>query len=429
MNYDLPYGDAFVNLDLPEKQVLFIGEGNTIPAITNMKTALLHSLENPIGTLPLRELVKGKMKVLILVEDITRHTPLAVMLPIIVDYLNAHGVQDECIQFLTAPGTHRIMTGSEMSYKYGNEIMKRFNVMQHDAANTADLKDIGVVTAANYQIPIQINRHVLQSDFLMGIGSIVPHADVGYSGGAKIVQPGVCGFTTTSATHITSGLCKDIPLGMKHGNQCRMGMEKVAEKVGLSFIINAVENNKGEVAGIFSGHFVKAHREGVELSEKSFKVPIPKRADIVIVSSSPADIDYWQGGKGAICAYFAVKQNGIVIFAAPCYEGLVAGYHPKLREWLSTPLDNILHALRTCDPKDTEADIVSAVVAVTNCRVVNRASVFVISEGLTEQDCQALHYTRFASVQSALDKALHMKPNATIGIIPKGATALPMVCN
>lgn len=429
MRYSIPYGGQHVEFELPEGSVLFEGRMADLPAV-DLERAVAEALDAPIGTAPLKELIRGKRKIVFLVEDATRDTPLARIVPVITDYLAQSGIPDDAIRFLTAPGTHRIMTSQEIEDKLGSETVRRFKILQHDATVPEDMTDLGTVNvksaAGGYAIPVRVNRHAIEADFLIGLGNIVPHSDAGFSGGAKILQPGVCDCATTSATHAAAGFCPDIPLGMVDGNPCREGIEAVAHKVGLSFILNVVKNSKNEVIGVFAGDFIEAHRAGAALSRQSFKVDIPAPADIVVVSSSPADLDYWQAEKGLISAYFAVKQGGIVVFVAPCFEGL-AHNHPRFREWLSLPLDEVLKRLRAASPEDTDADMVSAVLAVCNCRARDKARIFFVGEGLTKEDLDALGYVPFASVQEAIDAALFQKNNATVGILPKGGISLPII--
>ncbi len=425
MRYEIPYGDKKLFFDAPESSVTFKGEMTLIPPLADLKNEIISALESPIGTPPLKELARGKKNIVFLVEDNTRSTPLDVILPIITNYLNENGIPDGAMSFLTAPGTHRLMTDSEILEKLGTDTVSRFKVVQHDANASEDIEDIGTVLAGDYSIPAHVNRYALEADLLVGIGNIVPHCDAGYAGGAKILQPGVCDFVTTSATHAAAGFCPDIPLGMADGNPCREGIEEVARLAGLAFILNTVKNYEGDVIGIFAGDFVKAHREGVKLAEKSFSISVPEPADIVIVSSFPSDMDYWQATKGVSCAYFAVKEGGIMIFAAPCAEGL-AHNHPRFREWLSLPLDEVLGRLRASSPEDVDADMVSAVLSVCNCRARNKARIFSVTEGLTDEDIAAMQYTPFPTVQAALDEAMRLMPDATIGIIPQGGISLPI---
>lgn len=138
--------------------------------------------------------------------------------------------------------------------------------------------------------------------------------------------------------------------------------------VNLAFIVNVVKNCSGDICGVFAGDCVQAHRAGVAMAEESFKILVGEGADIVIVSSHPADLDYWQAIKGVTAAYFAVKKGEIIVFVAPCREGLATN-HPRFREWLSLPLDEVLSRLKASSPYDVEADMVSAVLSVCNCRV------------------------------------------------------------
>ncbi len=426
MRYSIPCGKETVFFDLPGERVLFTGEPENLPEVDDLEAAIRHALENPLGTPPLRELARGKKNVVLLVEDATRSTPLAEIVPVIVACLGEAGVKDESISFLTAPGTHRVMTEKEIEEKLGPSIVERFLIRQHDAAKPGDMVDLGSVAAGGYVIPVHVNRNALEADLLIGLGSIVPHSDAGFSGGAKILQPGVCDFATTSATHAAAGFCPDIPLGVIEGNPCRAGMEEVARMANLEFILNVVQNCSGKVAGVFAGDCVEAHRAGAVMSRRSFSVPIREQADIVVVSSSPADLDFWQAEKGVTSAYFAVKKGGIIIFAAPCYEGL-AHNHPRFREWLALSLEETLARLRKCVPEDRDADVISGVLAVCNCRVRDRARIFSVSPGLSEEDLKALHYIPFPTVQEALDQAFRQIPGASAGILPKGGISLPVL--
>ncbi|MDR3122283.1 MAG: nickel-dependent lactate racemase [Treponema sp.] len=427
VRFTIPWAGSSLAFEAPGRSVIFTGEMRVLPPAASLEEAVLQALDKPIGTPPLGELVKAPgLRILFLVEDATRNTPLDRILPLVTGYLNKQGVPDRNMTFLTAPGTHRIMTEGEIMDKLGKEIVGRFKIYQHDATAVSELADLGKVMAGDYPVPVQINRRVLDAGFLFGLGNIVPHSDAGYSGGAKILQPGVCGFATTAATHAAAGFCPDIPLGMKENNPCRMGMEAVAAQAGLSFILNTVKNCEGAVCGVFAGDFIRAHRAGVDMAEQAFKVKVPELADIVIVSSYPADLDFWQAGKGVTAAYFAVKPGGIIIFVSPCTEGL-ASNHPRFREWLARPLKKVLEDLRRYSPADENADLISGVLAVCNCRARERADIYAVTQGLSQEDLAALGYRPFPNVQAALDEALRRKPGATIGILPQGGISLPVL--
>ncbi len=424
MLLNIPFGQTMQEFEVPEGSILFTGSSKKVPPIGDLEKGMIEQLDHPTGSPPLREMASGKNNIVILIEDNTRNTPLTRLLPILISYLGDNGIQDDQISFLTAPGTHRTMTEAEMIEKVGPEMFRRFRFDQHDANKPETLADLGYVDAGGYRIPVQVNRKALDADLLIGLGDIVPHSDAGFSGGAKIVQPGICGFATTAATHVSAALLPDIPLGLME-NPCRAGMEKVAEKVGLSFILNTVKNLDGEIVGLYGGDFVKAHRKGAAMAQQAFRVDIPERAEIVVASSSPCDIDYWQAEKGLISAYFAVKPGGIIIFAAPCTEGL-SHNHPRFREWLALPLSEALYRLRREDPEDVDADLVAAVLAICNARIREKARIFSVTEGLPSEDIRILGYEAFSSVDSAMKEALRRIPGGRIGVLPKGGVSLPV---
>ncbi len=394
--------------------------------LDNVEEVILDGLDNPIGCDPLKNQVDEDYKILILIDDNTRITPADKILPVLVDYLMENGINKDNIEILTAPGTHRIMTEDEIIEKVGEYIYKTIKISQHDYNDEESLIDLGIVEAGGIKIPVHVNKKAHEVDYIIGLGNIIPHSDAGFSGGGKIVQPGICGSATTSATHIAGALMDEIPLGKIEDNSCREGIEKVAELVGLKFIINVVMNTDEEIVGVFAGDFIKAHREGSKLSKKVFGVEIPEEADIVVVSSHPCDIDYWQGEKGLVSAYFSVKENGYIVFIAPCYEGMEHN-HPKLREWAQLTYDEAKKDVERISFHDKESDLVAADIAMANSRVREKANIIIISEGLTDAEIDILGYTRFNDLQTALDYLLEKNPDAKIGVLPRGGDCLPFI--
>lgn len=425
MKLTLPFGNKKISFDADEKKIIFYGERTRLDPVKNIKETLSALLRSPIGSEPLYLLAEEKKKVLFVVEDITRATPLEEIVPVVADELNRAGVEDSSITLLTAPGTHRVMTASEMREKYGT-LLDRFIIIQHDATDASLIADLGTITAGGYSIPLHVNKALTEADLIIGFGSIVPHCNAGYSGGGKIILPGVCDFASTSAAHAAAAFCDDIPLGRTEGNPCREAIDAAAQRAGLSFIVNTVLDENNVPVGIFAGAPVPAHREGVKLSEKTFSTEIPGRADIVIASSYPADLDYWQGGKGLSAASFAVKRGGIIILLSSCREGM-AENHDLYREYLRMKPEELMTFIRATDPRDTEADIVAAAVAAENHKILAGTTVFIVSEGLSDENVSALGFERFASAEEALAEAEKRIKNATVGLLPYGGTTIPVI--
>lgn len=425
LEISLPYGKDALKARLPVERLVFDGRMEPLAALPDFAAALRAALERPIGCAPLAELVAAAKRVLILIEDNTRNTPVDKILPVLLEALEQAGVAPAKIEILTAPGTHRVMSAAELEAKIGPGISARVLVSQHDFRDAASLAELDPVAVGKSLIPVQVNRKALAADVVIGIGDIVPHCDAGFSGGAKILQPGICGYATTAATHVAAALMDEIPLGAVD-NPCRLGMEEVARRVGLSFIVNVVKNFKNEIVKIVAGDFVAAHREGVRTSRLSFGVAVPEPADIVLVSSYPCDLDYWQAEKGIISAYFTVKKGGVIVFAAPCPEGLEHN-HPRLREWLALDYAAACARAAASSPEDRSEDLVAADLAILNARIREKAAIFLVSDGLTDpEDIRVLGYTRFESLQAAVDEAFRRIPGASVGVLPRGGDCLPV---
>ncbi|MFP4267004.1 MAG: nickel-dependent lactate racemase [Spirochaetaceae bacterium] len=422
----LPYGEESLRLSIPsENRVLFDGSMEYYPPAENVKALIRRKLEKPNGTGSLSSLISPGSSVLVLIEDNTRDSPLIAVLEVLLDYLPDSGVSPDEITLMTAPGTHRVMTEQEILNKLGKALVKRVKIIQHDYTDGSSMDDLGTVRAGETDIPIQINGAVLEADFIIATGNIKPHPDAGYSGGAKMLEPGVCGYATTAATHVSAALLEEIPLGTTE-NPCRRGIEAVAAKAGLGFIINTVTNYKDEIIDIVAGDFIQAHREGAQLAAQVYGVHIPEPADIVIVSSFPADMDWWQANKGLIAAYFAVKQGGTIIFITPATEGLQHN-HPQLIDWLACSWEEAKERALRISFGDEREDLVAADIAMCNSKVREKAEILLVSGGLTDKEVELLGYTRFSTPQEALDYALQKNPCSSVGILPRGGDALPIL--
>lgn len=425
LRVEIPYGSSAVAAEVPQDQILFRGELEELPEVDDFAAALLAQLDHPTGAPPLRELAAGCTKVLVLVEDSTRHTPVDRILPVLFDYLNRAGVGDDHIEILTAPGTHRIMTDAEVRAKVGESAYARVTIAQHDCTVAASMTDLESVYAGGIEIPVQVNSRILEADLLIGLGNILPHCGAGFSGGAKILQPGVCGVPTTAATHIAATLLPEIPLG-DMDSPVRVGIEEVARRAGLDFIINVVRDPRGRILTVVAGDCVAAHRRGVEVSRRAYAVHIAERADIVIVSSFPADLDWWQAEKGLIAGSFAVKTGGVIVLVTPCPEGLEHN-HPLLRDWLKLSFAEGCAKVAATDPADVSVDLIAADLGVDNAKIREKASILVVTDGLSDDDIALLGYQRLPDLQAAVDRALELVPGGTVGVLPYGGDCLPLV--
>jgi len=416
---ELPYGRETVAVSIPADNLLGVFSPRDVPAVADARAEAARALAAPIGTKPLRELAKGAKKVVIVADDNTRLTPTDKIIPVLLDELNAAGVADGQITVVIALGTHRFMTDAEILAKFGSETVRRVRVENHDYKNPAKLVELGTTANGTY---VAVNREAYEAEFKLGVGSIVPHHIPGFAGGAKIVQPGISGERTTAETHLLSVRAPRSYLGVLD-NPVRRELDAIARRIGLNTILNTVLNRHGEVVGAFFGDVEAAFQAGVELARAVYAVAVPAEADIVVASSHPCDLEFWQAHKTLYPCDLAVKAGGIIIIVTPCYEG-VAVTHADMLAFANNPSGAIrdMVAARQVD------DEVAAALAIAWAQVKERESVYIVSGGICDADAAKLGFRPFASVQAAVDAALAAKgPGARVTVLTHAPDMLSVV--
>ncbi len=337
----IPYGEQSLEVQLPSRNMDAVLSPLPVLPAPDARAEILRCLREPIGVRPLYEAARGAKKVVILADDMTRQTPVDLILPEALNELNRAGVPDNHILVVIALGTHRPMNPFEIEMRFGPIVMTRVPVINNPWLDPAQMVDLGVTENGT---PISVSRPVLEADFLIGLGSIVPHHIPGYSGGSKIVQPGVCGADTTGATHFLSTRTSRSYLGEVE-NIVRAEMDLIAERVGLKAVLNTVLDQDGRLVRAFYGHPVQAHRAGVQAAQLVYGVPFERKSCVVVAGSHPADIEFWQAHKALYAADRVVKDGGTIVLAAPCPEG-VSVMHPQLLAYAHLEAEEIEDMVR-----------------------------------------------------------------------------------
>lgn len=415
MKFKLPYGKTeTVTIEVPDKNLASIIDRGEAPALKDPKEALRKALKNPVGTPALKHMVKKGDKVVIVGDDATRPTPQKVLIPVLLDELNVAGVPDGDVGLVVALGTHRKMNRNETLDVYGGEVTKRIQVENHECWDSKRLVDLG---EAESGFPIKLNRAVYEADFVVGVGNISPHIYAGWGGGGKIILPGVCGTETTAMIHLLGGKTRPFSaLIGKRDNEVRKRIDKVALKAGLKLIVNTVLNREEEVHRIVAGHPVEAFRDGVKTAEKIYCQKVPGYVDIAVVSSYPADIDYWQAIKPVVHACLAVKPGGTIVLITPCQEG-ISPVHTVFRERATLGYEANLEAIEKGELKDK----VAGGTLLLHGQILERAEVVCYSEGLTKSDKEALGFKHAETPQEAFEIALKSQGvKSKVGVLKCG---------
>jgi len=420
LSIPLPYGDETLNVDVPARNLLAVLTPREAPACADARAEIQRALATPIGYAHLGDAARASRRVVIVADDLTRQTPVQVIIPVLLDELNRAGMRDEQVTVLIALGTHRYMTPPEIEARFGAEVTGRVQVINNPWQDPAQLMDLGATPNGT---PVQVSRIALEADFLIGLGSIVPHHIPGYSAGAKIIQPGVCGAVTTGATHYLSTRAPRSYLGTVE-NLVRAELELIAGRVGLKCILNTVLDPAGRLVEAFYGDFVQAHRAGVRRAAQVYGVHAPGPADIVIAGSHPCDIEFWQAHKSLYPAEMCVKPGGSIIVVAPCPEGVSVTHHDTIVQYAALPSERIDALIQD----GTIHDVVSGAVALAWVKVREHAPVSLVSGGIPHDDARALGFTPFDSIDDALAAALHKHgSDATISVLTHAPEILPLM--
>ncbi len=408
------FGDRIIELDIPEENICFNIKRNRFEAELSETEEIKRALKNPIGSKSLKEIVKKNSTVVIMVDDRTRKTPQKLILPFVLDELNEAGVKNSQIKLIIATGTHRDMTPDEILERFGQEIVDRVEIENHDCNN--NLVDKGVTRRGTR---ILVNKNVLDADIRITIGASLPHHPTGWSGGAKMLLPGVAGKETVNAMHLLGAT--EAQLG-KVMTPMREEMEDFAMEVGVHFIVNVILNEKNELVKAVSGHVIDAHREIVKWGMKLNGVDFNEKADITISSSYPFDYDLTQADKGMFSAARATKEQGEIILLSPCYEG-VAPTHEEEMSRLARYNDDTLW-------KMLDDDVIGNRFAASECMYLNYVKRN-FKMTLTMNDpmlanIMGFYHLPINDVQRYISRRIELDNNIKIGIINNSGEILPM---
>ena len=318
MTVRLPYGRTAIPMEIAPERVITsnIGklEGGDGAALVRAAMA------QPIGSLSLAELARGKQTCTIIISDHTRPVPSRDILPPMLEQLR-QGSPSLDITLLVATGCHRETTVEELSAKLGEEIVSREKIVVHDAFDPEANVQIGILPSG---APLVIDRLAAQTDLLVAEGFIEPHFFAGFSGGRKSVLPGVCDKVTVYGNHCGAFIAHDkARTGILEGNPIHRDMEAAAEMAKLQYIVNVVIDEEKRTVAAFAGDFRAAHAAGVEFLRQYCQVA-PVYGDIVVTTNggAPLDQNLYQCVKGLTAAEATVNPGGTIILCAGMADGI-----------------------------------------------------------------------------------------------------------
>lgn len=416
MDITFPYA-GIGPVDIPEANLMGVFAPEK-PAGGDEAAILRAAFAAPIGAPRMRDAARGAGSVLLLIDDASRGTPTARLLPLVAEELGAADIRDEDVEILVCKGSHRPMNEAELELKLG-ALRHRFVVHQHDYLDRGQLYEWGALPDG---FPVVANRLLRDRGLVVGIGHIGIHRIKGFSGGAKIVFPGCAGYASAAFNHWAGALCWSEQLMGVRDNSLRARIDAAARQVGLNYLVNVVLAGE-RIVGCFVGDPVEAHRPGCELAKKIYGVPMPRRADVVIIESRPADRDFWQSAKGIYSGTMAVKRNGSLILVTSSPEG-VADNHPIVLEMGYVPYAQLKRMVEGHQIQD----VMGAAVMAYTAQVMDHADCILVSTGISARDARQLGFRPAQTVQDALELALlRQGSKAQVAVLRDGGAILPLV--
>ncbi|MFP4647479.1 MAG: nickel-dependent lactate racemase [Candidatus Acetothermia bacterium] len=328
MEIEIPYGRDRLELKFSETDRVHVGETPETISREDPEKAVLEALDEPIGSEPLKEIVKNKkeaqreISVAIIIDDRTRACPDDLLVPVLVERLTEASIKPENIKIIVATGLHEPPDEEEAKGLAGGKYLADgIEYVGHDAVNS-DLESIGKVSQG-YEV--EVNKYVAEADLKIATGFIEPHFFAGFSGGRKSVLPGVASKSSILANHSYENIGNEnARTGVLRGNPVHEGASEAAELAGLDFVLNVVLNKEQDIVQAVAGDFRKAFLAGVARDLDVSGIGLEKRYDAVLTTNSgyPLDQDLYQTVKGIYTASLVAGSGAPIIIASECSAGL-----------------------------------------------------------------------------------------------------------
>jgi len=320
---ELPWGKDSLKVDLPSGwRVLGELKPRSAEAGKNPAELCSDALASPIGAERIRSRDLSGRKVMLLVDDHSRPTPVAEFIGPVLEELASAGVPDEQIEILIATGVHRPSRDEEVERKLGRPLMSRFRWHCHNAYDSEGLSDLGTTSRGTR---VFLNKRLLAADLIICLGAVEPHLLMGFGGGLKMIIPGCAGAETVGRNHL-QGVDPDRFdfVGVRGENSpMRLDLEEGAGLLGRDiFVVNAAMSELARPTRFFCGDPVQAHRAGEAFVESLVRLEVPEQADAVLTNSFPMDLDFRQSAKCVGNTLYASKPGGVMMGCLRCEHGL-----------------------------------------------------------------------------------------------------------
>lgn len=420
MRLTLDYGTTGLEVELPDDHVTVIEPVYRAPA-PDPRATLREAMRAPVGRPPLPAIVKPGQRIAVSVCDITRAQPRREMIEAI--FAELPHVRHEDVTVLIATGTHRANTADELERMLGPEIARRCRVINHDSRKADTLQYIGRTTTG---VDVRLNREWLAADVRITTGFVEPHFFAGFSGGPKMVAPGLAGLDTVMTLHDAQRIgSPNATWGITQGNPVHDDVREISGMAPVDFSIDVTLNRDQQITAAFAGDILAEHARACAYAKDTAMRAVPAPFDVVLTTNSgyPLDQNLYQAVKGMSAAAKIVKPGGTIICVAECRDGLPN--HGSYGAVLASQPDpeSLLAMIKSpgyAKPDQWQVQI--------QAQIQLKAQVLVKTSGLTHDEVRAAHFTPIDDVEAAVREALRRAGSgATLCVLPQGPQTIPYI--
>ncbi|HTZ60769.1 MAG TPA: nickel-dependent lactate racemase [Acidobacteriaceae bacterium] len=414
MQVHFAFGRSGLDVSLPEGPRYEVIESRSASALPDVAGALDRALDQPIGSKPLAALAAGKKTAAISVCDITRPAPNSVTLPPLLARLHRAGIPAEGVTLLIATGLHRAATAQEVNAILGPEIAAKYRVVNHDARVLAEHRHLG---STRRGIPVYIDERFMAADLHITLGFIEQHLMLGFSGGRKLIAPGLAAQETIKVIHSPMFMREPMATeGSITHNPLHEQLLEISSMARHDFMLDVTLTQARDISGIFAGNPVQAHAAGVAFLRTTSLERLTGLADVVITSAAghPLDLTFYQTIKGLTAAQHIVKPGGRILILGECAEGVgspeFAGKVQRFSSYDSF-LDEIKNAPVEIDQWQLEKLALAG----------QKHELFFYMPGIPREKLGNLASRTYPSWQAAVGAVLDgVAPGSRVALVPEG---------
>jgi nickel-dependent lactate racemase len=415
----LAYGESGLDIDVDPRRTTVV-EPVHHEAAADQTGVLRAALREPVAGPPLRERVRPGQTVAISACDGTRPQPRHLMIPAVLAELDGV-VRLEDVVILVATGTHRGNDEAELRQMFGDEVVDSVRIVNHDARDPGQLAWMGTY---GKDVPVWLNREWAEADVRITTGFVEPHFFAGFSGGPKLVAPGLAALETVLVLHDAARIGDPrATWGVIHGNPVHDDVRAIAEATGVTFALDVVLNRDKDIVAAFGGDLLPMHAAATAAARRMAMRPVEAPFDVVVTTNSgfPLDQNLYQAVKGMSAAYQVVRPGGLIVCAAECRDGFPD--HGSYREVLASAaspqalFDEISTRDRTV-PDQWQVQI--------QARIQSGSRVVMHTGHLSDADLAGAHLEQTRDISATVAEALAAAgPGARLCVLPEGPQTIP----